>query len=166
MYYTIYQVTNIVNGKKYVGKHQTRKLDDDYLGSGVALLKAIKKHGRSSFIKEILFVFDNEDEMNNKERELITEEFVSSKYTYNKGVGGEGGPHFKGKSHSIETRKKISKSRKGLKLSRQAREKISEANRKRKLSDETKRKLSEKAKNSWENRKKLRVREVAISPGS
>ena len=155
MFYTIYKVTNIKNGKIYLGKHQTKNLEDDHLGSGIALRNAIKKYGRSAFIKEVLFIFDSEDKMNSKEKELITEEFVSSKNTYNKGVGGEGGPHFKGKSHSIETRKKLSDSRQGKKLSNETKEKISEANRRRQLSDETKRKLSEKAKIAWKDRKYL-----------
>jgi hypothetical protein len=44
-------------------------------------------------------VFNSEEEMNAKEKELITEEFASRNDTYNAGVGGEGGPHFKNKQH-------------------------------------------------------------------
>ena len=55
------------------------------------------------FSKEILFVFETEQEMNDKEKELITEEFVKRPDTYNVGVGGEGGPHFKGRKHTEET---------------------------------------------------------------
>ena len=73
MKYTIYQITNLINKKIYIGKHQTQNINDNYFGSGIALLKAIAKHGKENFVKEILFVFDTEEEMNNKEKELITE---------------------------------------------------------------------------------------------
>ncbi len=158
MRYTIYQTTNKINGKIYIGKHQTENLNDSYLGSGIALRNAIKKYGVENFEKIILFDFDTEQEMNDKERELITEEFVKRKDTYNKGVGGEGGPHFKGKKHSVESIKKRTESRKGFKLSTEARQKISEANRRRIISEETKRKIAEKAKgrkHSNETKKKL-----------
>ena len=102
-YYTIYKVTNKINGKFYIGKHQTKKLNDHYYGSGKKLLAAIKKYGKENFSKEILFVFETEQEMNDKEKELITEEFVKRPDTYNVGVGGEGGPHFKGRKHTEET---------------------------------------------------------------
>lgn len=144
MRYTIYQTTNKINGKIYIGKHQTINPNDSYLGSGIALRNAIKKYGVENFEKIILFDFDTEREMNEKERELITEEFVKRKDTYNKGVGGEGGPHFKGKHHTDESRKKMGKS--GKTLSVEARQKISESNRKRTISNETRKKLSEKAK--------------------
>ena len=112
MYYTIYKTTNTVNGKFYIGKHQTHNPIDSYYGSGKKLILAIKKYGKENFIKEILFIFDNETEMNLKEKELITEDFVKRKDTYNIGVGGEGGPHFKGKKHSDETRRKIAEKEK------------------------------------------------------
>lgn len=90
-FHTIYKITNLVNDKIYIGKHQTANLNDHYFGSGTYLLKAIKKYGRDNFKKEILFIFDNEDEMNLKEKELVTEDFISSSSNYNAKIGGEGG---------------------------------------------------------------------------
>jgi GTPase involved in cell partitioning and DNA repair len=146
MKYIIYRTTNILNGKIYIGKHQTKDINDGYLGSGIALEKAIKKYGKESFKKEVLFIFNTEDEMNEKEKELVTESFIASNSNYNMGVGGEGGSHFKGKSHSEKTKKLLSSIAKNQRHSEETRKKISEANRKRVLSEETKKKLSEKAK--------------------
>jgi len=145
MKYTIYQVTNTVNNKVYVGKHQTLNINDSYYGSGVAIVSAIKKYGKGNFVKEVLFVFDSEDEMNQKEREIITEEFVKRKDTYNLGIGGEGGPHFKGKTHSKQSIEKIKRNSKAAVHTAETRKKISESNRTREISAETKRKISIKA---------------------
>ena len=112
MFYTIYKVTNNTNGKIYIGKHQTKNPNDSYYGSGKAIKDSIRKHGKHNFTKEVLFVFDNEDQMNAKERELITEDFVCRSDTYNMGIGGEGGPHFKGHKHTAETKAKVSASNK------------------------------------------------------
>ena len=91
MYYTIYRVTNIINGKTYTGMHKTNNLNDGYMGSGKLIKRAISKYGTENFKKEILFVFDNEDEMNAKESELVTEEFVKEDTNYNLCPGGKGG---------------------------------------------------------------------------
>lgn len=57
------------------------------MGSGKLLKRAIKKYGLENFVKEILFIFDNEQEMNDKEKELV----VISEETYNLCSGGHGG---------------------------------------------------------------------------
>lgn len=49
----IYEWTNVVNGKKYIGSHRGTDTDG-YIGSGTAFLKAYKKYGRENFIREIL----------------------------------------------------------------------------------------------------------------
>jgi hypothetical protein len=91
MFYTIYKITNKLNGKIYIGKHQTGDLNDGYMGSGKHLKHAIEKYGSQNFIKEILFIFDNEAEMNTKEAELVSEEFVKEDTNYNLCPGGHGG---------------------------------------------------------------------------
>ena len=118
MFYTVYKTTNLLNGKHYIGKHKTNNLDDGYMGSGKILLQSIEKNGIENFSKEILHIFETEEEMNEKEKELVT----ISEQTYNLCEGGNGGfsyinnndiPKFKGKSHSAETKRKISEYRKG-----------------------------------------------------
>lgn len=89
--YTIYQTTNLINGKKYIGKHSTSNPDDAYLGSGNGLRKAIRKYGVENFSKTVLFDFDTEEEMNQKEIELVTIKEVKSQDYYNQSTGGQGG---------------------------------------------------------------------------
>jgi len=89
--YTIYQITNLLNGKIYIGKHETYNLDDGYMGSGKLLKRDQSKNGLSHFEKQILHVFESEAEMNAKEAELVTEEFCDRKDTYNICPGGKGG---------------------------------------------------------------------------
>lgn len=87
MYYTIYKTTNLLNNKFYIGKHQTTNLNDNYLGSGKLLKRAIKKYGIENFTKEIILICSSEEEMNTKEKELV----VLSEDSYNLCEGGKGG---------------------------------------------------------------------------
>lgn len=91
MFYIIYQITNTVNGKVYIGKHQTTDVNDSYMGSGKLLKAAIAKYGLNAFKKDILHIFDSESDMNTKEKEIVTEEFCARSDTYNLCVGGQGG---------------------------------------------------------------------------
>jgi hypothetical protein len=91
MFYTVYQLTNLVNDKTYVGVHKTNDLSDSYMGSGKMIKRAISKHGLNSFKKEYLAIFDNADDMFALEAEIVTQDFVDRKDTYNLKEGGLGG---------------------------------------------------------------------------
>lgn len=88
-HYLVYKTTCLVNGKIYIGQHQTYDIEDNYLGSGSKLKRDIAKFGKEQFKREILFDFNTPEEMDNKEKELVTEEFVAREDTYNMSIGGQ-----------------------------------------------------------------------------
>jgi len=115
LYYTVYKVTNKLDGKFYIGKHQTKDLNDGYMGSGIRICAAIKKYGVENFKKEILHLFETEAEMNEAESRLV----VLCENSYNLCPGGKGGWGYvninnlggtAGTSPTKETRYKISES--------------------------------------------------------
>ena len=90
-YYTVYQTTDLINGKIYVGTHKTDNPYDDYLGSGKYVVDSIEKNGKENFQKEVLHIFDSPEEMFAKEAEIVNEDFISREDTYNIKEGGYGG---------------------------------------------------------------------------
>jgi len=115
MYYTVYKITNKINGKEYIGAHKTSNLNDDYMGSGKHLVNSHKKYGLDNFSKEIIFRAVSSDIMYWVERMLVDEEYVARKDTYNLKLGGEGGfdylnsTEFNNISHTVEHMKMMSK---------------------------------------------------------
>lgn len=90
-YCYLYQITNKINGKIYVGVHSTDDLNDGYMGSGSLLKKAFAKYGMEAFEKLILKQFSSEQEMYLEEASIVTAEFIEREDTYNLKEGGEGG---------------------------------------------------------------------------
>jgi hypothetical protein len=91
MYYYLYEVINLLNGKIYVGAHKTRNLDDGYMGSGKVIQSAIKKYGKDNFQRNILEFCSSAEEMYRREKEIVTEDFLARDDTYNIRRGGSGG---------------------------------------------------------------------------
>lgn len=89
MTHYVYQITNLINNKKYIGKH-SGELDDSYFGSGDLIKEAISKYGKSNFRKDILYIAETEEEAYHKEEELIKFfNAVDSEEYYNISPGGE-----------------------------------------------------------------------------
>ena len=82
-YHYLYQITNIANGKIYVGIHSTTNLNDGYSGSGKVIIRAIEKSGEENFIKEIKCFYKNREELAKAENEIVNEEFIKDENTYN-----------------------------------------------------------------------------------
>lgn len=172
----IYQITNTVNGKIYIGK-TTKTIEERFQGhirhsrrQGQTLLyRALRKYGTEAFITtELESGFDNEDALNEAEIRYIAE----LKPQYNMTAGGDGTSGLvvseetrkklsevrKGKPKSEEHKRKISEAKKGKPKSEEHKRKLSESHKGKKLSEETKRKMSESQKGkpkSEEHKRKL-----------
>ena len=90
-YYYLYQITNLVNAKIYVGVHKTSDINDEYMGSGKVIRSAIQKYGANNFKKDILEFFDTSEAMYAREKEIVTDEFLLREDVYNLRRGGTGG---------------------------------------------------------------------------
>ena len=122
----IYQITNIVNGKFYIGK--TEKTIKNRFSNHMSAGKnpkdyfhnAIKKYGRENFKIEIIKYVYEDDDINELEKHYIG----WLKPQYNLKEGGEGGRHHQqtkrkigetNKNPSEETRKKMREAKIGVK---------------------------------------------------
>lgn len=150
-FWMIYKTVHILEGYEYVGVHFGTEVDS-YLGSGVLLKRAIRKYGRQSFHRKILFRFETADEAYAKESELVDAAWVASPYTYNLALGGRGRDSFQSseetrqklrKPKSDEHRAAISKGKTGLKMAERHRAAQSERQLGSKHSEETKQKMRE-----------------------
>jgi group I intron endonuclease len=85
----IYKITNLINGKIYIGQDKHNR--PSYYGSGKIINLAILKYGRDNFKKEIIDTAVSKEELNEKEIYWIS--FYNSRdksIGYNLAAGGEG----------------------------------------------------------------------------
>jgi len=107
MKYIVYEITNKINGKIYVGVHKTENIYDNYMGSGKNIKDAIKKYGVGNFDKKILSVFDTPEEMFLMESKIVNESFIFDKNTYNISLGGLGSFEHVNKNYWTEEKRKL-----------------------------------------------------------
>lgn len=164
----VYQVTNSVNGKRYIG-YTSQSLSERWrghvkssrIGSKSHFHLAIKKHGQDSFKSEVLFVEDSLAGAKETEILLILDHCPE----YNKTMGGDGTtghlvtdearekirqntPVRSGKDHPMYGRKRpdtaeMNRSRKGIKNPKLAQFGEDNPNFGKPRSEETKLKISE-----------------------
>lgn len=175
-YYLIYLIYDKATDMVYIGSHKTNNLNDYYMGSGKALKFAQRSFLRNNpgkplserFYKKIIHECDNAEDMYYIEKEIVSEEYVKRKDTYNLVVGGRG--NAKDIRQAELSRKKISDSMKkryqalsedeklelvnrlkGAVVSPEARKAAGQKRRGQKHTVETKKKMSEKLKGrkSW-----------------
>lgn len=81
----IYRITNLVNGKTYIGRHKIKKDESflTYMGSGRLINSALAKYGRNNFLKEILEYAETQEELSTLELVYIEKEIASGHSEYN-----------------------------------------------------------------------------------
>lgn len=155
MFGYIYETTNLVNGKKYIGKHKHDGFDNKYYGSGIALKRALNKYGKENFeVKIIEKIETNQDDLDLREMYWIKYfDAAKNKNYYNNSMGGkeEGWSGFnkavkENGGLSKEHIKKLSESHKGKPSNRKGKH----------LSNEIKLKIIESNKNRrWVNKNNI-----------
>lgn len=97
MFYSVYKITNKVNGHYYIGKHSAKTMDeiynDGYSGSSKLLPSAYKKYGEDNFEKEILGIYSSQNLMDYVESILVVPQWDDPD-SYNLRKGGLGGFDF------------------------------------------------------------------------
>jgi hypothetical protein len=104
MYWIVYQTTNLINNKIYIGVHKTRNPYefDGYLGCGILINCpssyiygktkfecAVKKYGTNNFKRTVIQIFDNEEDAYKLEGLIVNDEFLKRPDVYNMILGGK-----------------------------------------------------------------------------
>lgn len=154
MIYYIYKITNILNGKIYVGQRTSKKdiSEDKYMGSGVFYKRAVDKYGKENFKKSLL-EYCNKDNID--EREIY---WIAKLNSTDLNIGYNlcaGGGTTLGLKMTEEQKQKVSKSlignkrTLGFKPTKETMSRMSKSHTGKKHSQETK----EKCRNCFKGRK-------------
>ncbi|MBQ7171919.1 MAG: GIY-YIG nuclease family protein [Clostridia bacterium] len=151
----IYKITNIINGKVYVG--QTNNLEKRtykhfYLaqnGCKRHLYNAMRYYGLENF--EISIIEEcSSDEASDREQYWIKEyKSTNKKYGYNKTDGGEMSNSWEHNDHKERTRRLLSEKLKGHAVNQEAIQRCADRRRGVPLTDECKKKISETLKQKY-----------------
>lgn len=164
IYRYTYKITLLkgnLEGQYYFGQHRTNNLNDNYAGSGKIVRNYYKKYGAIegvTYNKDIIAFYDNDDELNEAEYNLIGDKYDTDPLCLNFRAGGMQC------GFSEEARKKMSeaaklrdnnKFKKGMQswnkgrtgiYSEETLKKMSESNKGKIRSSEVRQKLSERSK--------------------
>lgn len=109
----IYIITNLINGKRYVGKNvfDMHSRWKSYMGSGIFLKQAIKKYGKENFKKDIIHICYSQEELEQTEIDFISffdadsssdyYNVTRNKYDFKKYSHTRGGDSNKNKKRSV-----------------------------------------------------------------
>jgi len=97
----IYEWTNKINGKKYIGSHLGEQ-DDGYLGSGVAFKRAVKKYSIDFFERVILEIVEKEKLLEREQYYLDLYNAASNENFYNMKQQAGGGFDFINNNSTIK----------------------------------------------------------------
>lgn len=128
MYGYIYKTVNKKNGYIYVGQHKAEKfMCEQYLGSGIALTRAVSRYGKDNFYVVLLDECDTREQLNERERYWIQYYRQQGVDMYNIASGGEGGDiiHTLSEEQITAFKEKVSKSSTGRKHSEETKHKLS-----------------------------------------
>ena len=81
----VYLVTNLFNGKTYVGQRRSHRDSDwnEYFGSGKLIQAAIEFYGKDNFRKDLLTHAESQDELDELESSFIISEWEAGRGEYN-----------------------------------------------------------------------------------
>lgn len=186
MFGCVYKITNLIDGKIYVGRYKYGRYPtfENYWGSGPYLKRAIVKYGLENFKKEVLQEAKDNEELNKLEI-LWIEQLHAIEVGYNLNAGGDCGTtstevgrkisetkkghspsKYKGVPRSDEVRKKISEGRKGINtITPEIREKMLEGIQARRERGESKhsKETIEKIRQKKIERDALRTEPIVVS---